>query len=191
MIGASGDGQAVRPPSGASSVIRIDGPSSPTWYRFPLDLPVGASASLAADGSVVIDEFGGPVGSFAPPWAKDAIGRSLPTHFSLSGSPAAGYVLSQEVQISGAAFPVLADPHYTWGWISGTVYFNRAETLKGAASAAFIAAIGAFAPPPFDVLLVVSAGSYAMIAGWVVADNRCLEIKSGGAAYEYSGGYCR
>ena len=27
------------------------------------------------------------------------------------------------------AYPVVADPHFTWGWLTGTVYFNKWETL--------------------------------------------------------------
>ena len=96
MIDRAGAASGVRP-SGASSIIRIDAPSSPSSYSFTLSLPRAASASLAADGSVVISESGGPVGSFLPPWAKDANGRSLPTHYTLTGNPAAGYVLTQDV----------------------------------------------------------------------------------------------
>ncbi len=177
--------------SGARSIVRIDGPSSPTAYDFPLSLPRGAGAALAGDGSVVISEHGGPVGSFAPHWAKDAKGRSVPTRFTLAWTSASGYVLTHHVQTTGATFPVLADPHCTWGWISGAVHFSKSETAKAAASAGFIVAVAILAPPPFDVLLAASAAFYALIAGWAVADSRCLEVKSDGQPYEYSGGYCK
>jgi len=126
------------------------------------------------------------LGHLDKPWARDATGKALPTTFSV-----AGQTVTQHVDKTGAQFPVTADPHFTWGWITGTVYFSKSETIKAAGSAAFIAAIGAFAPPPFDVLLVASAGWYALVATWASADGKCLKIKSTGSASEYSGGYCR
>lgn len=65
-------------------------------------------------------------GRISAPWAYDATGKALPTSFTISGD-----TITQHVDATGAVFPVVADPHYTWGWISGTVYFNKTETAKG------------------------------------------------------------
>jgi hypothetical protein len=118
--------------------------------------------------------------------AKDAAGRFLATAFTLIGTN-----LTQHIDTAGARFPVTADPHYTWGWVTGTVYFNKRETLKAAASATYIGGIGAFAPSSFNVIIAAWAGWFALVASWAIENNKCLKIKSTGYAYVYSGGYCQ
>jgi hypothetical protein len=177
---------------GAASIITLKDSSAPTSYDFPVTLRAGGALIATADGGFDMtspaDHAAGAVsvGHIDPPWAKDATGKNLPTSFTLNGS-----TLTQHVNTTGAQYPVTADPHYTWGWISGTVYFNRSETIKAAVSTAFIAGVGAFAPPPFDLIMAASAGWYSVVAGWASADNKCLKINTNGYAGEYGGGYCR
>jgi len=157
---------------------------------YGVSLPVGEMLQLDALGGVLVIQNGKWVGRFSAPWAVDANNRSLLTSYSITSN-----TITQTVDTTGAQFPVVADPHYTWGIITGTVYFNKNETAKAAASWQYIAAIGAFAPPPFDVILVASASYYSLIATYAGIDNKCLEVKSDGLAYEYSGtqgdGYCQ
>jgi hypothetical protein len=179
---------------GAATVITLASPSAPSRYAFPLSLPAGSAAALQPDGSLLITRAGQPLGSFRPPWARDATGRALPTHYTLAGRARTGYVLTQHVATPGATFPVTADPHYTWGWVTGTIYFNKVETKKfavGVGIAAFIATFtGPWAPLVRGYVAVIGA-----VAGWAIADGKCVDFKSTGTAHEYGGsqgdGYCR
>jgi hypothetical protein len=165
-------------------------PAAPTATAYQVALPEGEKLQQDGLGGVLVVKRGVMVGRFDAPWAVDASNRSLPTAYTVSGD-----TITQTVDTAGARFPVVADPHYTWGWVTGTVYFNKSETQKIAASAAFVAALGAFAPPPFDVILVASAGSISLEAAWALADGNCVDVKSTGSISEYGGssgdGYCR
>jgi len=182
---------AVQPlPDGVRLMSVLADSSSPTSTTFRVSLPAGESLRLDVLGGVLVLRDGKAVGRFNAPWAVDAAQNSLPTSYTVTGD-----AITQTVDTRGAQFPVVADPHYTWGWVTGTVFFNKSETTKMAASAAFVAALGAFLPPPFDILVVASAGIIALKAGFALADNACIAVVSNGDIHEYSGnagdGYCR
>jgi hypothetical protein len=180
----------------AATVIALADASAPTKYDFALKLPIGATTRLASDGSVVVlDRGGDPLGSFLKPWAKDATGRTLVTEYTLSGS-----TLTQIVHTDGATFPVIADPHYTWGWVTGTVYFSRSETSNARYSwyvtGPLCAGLGMWAPPA-GVSCGLAAGSIAYQANTAYNVGKCLKIKiiPGSGVWgigpgSYSGGYC-
>lgn len=46
------------------------------------------------------------------PWATDAVGTALPTNYTYSDG-----TLVQHINTTGAVYPVVADAHYTWGWV--------------------------------------------------------------------------
>lgn len=153
----------------------------------------GFDGRLVADplgGVLLVDRATGRAGSrISAPWAYDAKGRALPTRYSVDGD-----TVTQHVDTRGAAFPVVADPHYTWGWITGTVYFNRNETSHMASDAGFTAAMFAFAPPPFNLIGAMVAGNISRVAWNANSDHKCVKVKSLVPVFpasEYSGGYCR
>jgi hypothetical protein len=102
-----------------------------------------------------------------------------------------GYVLTQHINTHGAAFPVTADPHYTWGWVTGTIYFNKQETAilsSAAGGAAFLAAY----VPVWGTALAGYSVALSTTAGIANAHHKCLEIKLPSLVpHQYSGGYCR
>ncbi len=172
---------------GAASVITLADSSAPTSYRFALALPAGATTALRADGSVTVSVAGAPVGSFLPPWAKDASGKGLPTSYTLDGK-----VLTQHIDTKGAQYPVTADPKFTWGIISGTLYLNKSETQKVALGGSIVSWI----PNPAAII-----GGRALFAwaAYAVATKRCIKFKvhawsainlSAQPGY-YTGGYCK
>lgn len=82
--------------------------SAPTTYAYVLDLPEGATLELSPETGAVtaFSTDGAPVLYVAEPWATDANGESVPTHYSVDG-----HTLTQHVDVSSAtAFPVVADP---------------------------------------------------------------------------------
>jgi hypothetical protein len=196
--------QATR--DGLREVFTLRDASSPSDFAMPITLPVG--------GRMVPTETGGydivvpataataiSTGSIEQPWAVDAVGKSLPTSFSWDGQR-----LTQHVNTAGAVFPVVADPHYTWGWVTGTIYFNRRETAnlrnRFAVIAAAWAVVGGFgAIPPampyaaaFATWMSAQSGAIASVASNAYGDGRCMKLKIYGPAgvpQTYSGGYCR
>lgn len=86
----------------------IDDAEAPKRYAYPIQLPDGAVLQLADDGSVRSVGAGedAPALSVAAPWAKDADGNAVPTHYEVLGS-----TLTQVVDFTArTAFPVVADP---------------------------------------------------------------------------------
>jgi len=85
----------------------IDGPEAPTHYDYEIKATEGSALTLVDNGGVVItDAAGNFEGAVTPPWAKDASGASLPTHYEV-----AGMTITQVVEHSSAAsYPVVADP---------------------------------------------------------------------------------
>jgi len=100
---------------------------APTSYSYPLDLPDGAVLTLTSDGGAeVINGNGVVIATVDAPWAVDANGNAVATHYEVSGD-----TLTQVVAFTTTtAFPVVADPKLTSTWWNRTVYFNRADTKK-------------------------------------------------------------
>lgn len=93
-----------------STVIQ-DG-DAPTTFTYPVDLPDGATMAVQDDGSVVITKSDGSLGGgFAAPWAKDANGVDVPTHYEVQGDDLVQVV--EHTTTPGVAYPVVADP---WLW---------------------------------------------------------------------------
>ncbi|KQX65711.1 hypothetical protein ASD06_08790 [Angustibacter sp. Root456] len=82
-------------------------------------LPKGHQLEPADDGSLIVVDGRTVVGTVAAPWARDARGRSLPTHYRLQ----ADGTLRQVVDTRGATFPVVADPKYSIGFYRVPVWY--------------------------------------------------------------------
>src|SRR5207245_2864997 len=98
---SAGDGQVVAPgvvaypnDNGSATAVQADGDGStrfitviadagaPTSYQFGITVPGGGRVELAGDGgATVLDANDQLVVSVATPWAKDANGTAVPTHF--------------------------------------------------------------------------------------------------------------
>ena len=92
--------------SAMRAVITIPDAQAPLEYEFPLDLPEGARASVQDEGGVLIENQDGElISAVGIPWAVDAEGKELDTHFSIRDG-----VLVQRVEHGDAVYPVVADP---------------------------------------------------------------------------------
>ncbi|MFJ9461608.1 hypothetical protein ACIRST_41875 [Kitasatospora sp. NPDC101447] len=176
---------------GARALVTLKDSNASTEQRFDLGLPANARL-VPADGGYDIVQNGGSGAAFSmghidAPWAKDAAGKSLHTAYRLEGN-----TLVQSIDTDkNTAYPVVADPKWTWGWVTGTVYFDKNETGHVAADSAFLAAVFVAAPPPFNVYGVLNAANISRVAWNAQNDNQCVEVKIPlFTAYEYSGGYC-
>ncbi|RKN67327.1 hypothetical protein D7252_06875 [Microbacterium sp. CGR2] len=100
----------------------ISSDEAPTRYDYVLDLPEGVTLSLEGTGAVLLDVTGHEVGAFASPWAKDANGKDVATHYEVDGA-----TLTQIVNLDGdIAYPVVADPSYT----TSSIYISKAEVRR-------------------------------------------------------------
>jgi hypothetical protein len=78
---------------------------APIRYDYGLTIPEGGRIVPAGEAFFVLNADGEPVTVIKAPWAKDANGEDVPTHFELDGT-----TLTQVVEFSSAsAFPVVAD----------------------------------------------------------------------------------
>ncbi|MFF2404450.1 hypothetical protein ACWCY1_25730 [Streptomyces goshikiensis] len=186
---------------GARALVTLKNADAPTTQRFDLGLPEGATLIADGAGGYDIVTSAGGAGAIArghidAPWAKDANGKAVPTSYKLDG-----HTLVQTIETGpDTAYPVVADPHYTWGIISGTVYFNKSETKVIALGGSVVS----WLPHP-----AAEAGgrTLAGVAGYAVATDQCIKFKvnpglaplSPGMALAGSGiyggsagdGYCR
>lgn len=187
---ADGADLAVQPTDdGIRALVTIKDADAPREYRFPLTLPQGATAEAQADGSVAVVKDGGRLGAFSAPWAKDAVGKPVQTSYRIDGD-----TLVQTVAFnSDTSFPVVADPHYTWGIITGTIYFNKSETkdlaLGAGAAVAILGAVTKVTP------LTVSGIALTAAANIAINHGQCVKVSTASTVGMYSGkagdGYCK
>lgn len=108
---------------GALQIVTvIDVTDSPLTYSYEIGLPPEGRMELSDTNTVVIYGASGEViGGFLPPWAVDAAGKDIPTHYEIAGS-----VLTQIVDHNAATtiYPVIADPYAGTALLVG-VYKNR------------------------------------------------------------------
>ena len=182
---------AVQPLKGGVRLLSVLKDSrTPTTTTYDVALPPRAVMRLDSLGGVVVRENGKTTSRFSAPWATDAAGRSLPTHYTLNGK-----VLAQVVDTRGATFPVVADPRWIWDFVHTGYHFNKAETANLAVVAGAASAFAMFAPPPFDVLLLVYGVGLAAHAQLATNAGHCVLLTGGGMPLQYWGtqsqGYCR
>jgi hypothetical protein len=87
----------------------ISGAHAPDEYAYSLDIPAGSHLAFNGEsGSVsILDSDGMWIAGVAAPWAKDATGAPVPTHFRISGNQLIQVVQHDDKTVK---YPVVADP---------------------------------------------------------------------------------
>lgn len=113
--------------------------SSPTEYVY--EFGEGATPVLDPSGVAAVfpEAEDGPVVTLDVPWAVDANGVEVDTHYEVRGT-ALVQVVDHSAQ-TDLTYPITADPTYSWGW-GAYVHCNRAETKTIAASGFGAAVLG-------------------------------------------------
>lgn len=140
------NGSAYYRNSAASSVVpvlRDDGSvqiisvsetaASPSEFSYVLQPPDGTKILPGIDGGYVLqDAAGNLTGLINAPWAIDASGVKVPTHYELVGN-----MLTQHIDFSapGIEFPVVADPTIYYFWWGYGVKYTKSETARVANAA--------------------------------------------------------
>lgn len=134
MVYDNGNGSSTTPLVHADGSVQIlttiADANAPTAYEYQFDLAAGAVLTVTGDGGVDIVEADGSVSrSIAAPWAIDANGRALSTHYLVLGG-----TLTQVIEFNtSTAYPVVADPTFSLGW-AVYVRYNKAEVKRLAPS---------------------------------------------------------
>ncbi|MBE1486056.1 hypothetical protein [Plantactinospora soyae] len=119
-VGPSTDALVRANDGGVQIITVMRGPRASNIQRYDLELPDGARLVPNGRGFALVESDGAVSGAIDAPWAKDATGRELPTRYTLDDN-----VLMQETDMTGAQYPVVADPRITfglgvylnmWGW---------------------------------------------------------------------------
>ena len=109
------------------------------------------------------------------PWAYDAKGVEVPARYLIDGD-----ALLLEVD-HGPRFeyPIVADPRWRWGIVTGTIYFNRSETSQMAAGTISSALLLASVPSGASQILAAYVGELGIWAATAENFGKCLKIKIG------------
>ncbi|HEX7305807.1 hypothetical protein [Lentzea sp.] len=116
----NGAANAVVPTGdGVQMLTTIANADAATRFPYKVDVPQGGRIELSGDGAVIVDAGGAPTLSVSAPWAKDATGKAVPSHFETDGT-----TLTQVIEhtSSSVSYPVVADPW--WSWIVKLVKFT-------------------------------------------------------------------
>ena len=97
---------------------------------------------------------------------------------------------------SASPWPTGMTPNakFTWGWVTGTLYFNKRETRNLSWIGGALAAISNLPTIAysFQTLLKASVAYLVGEAGFALANNRCVKVKLPALAIQtYRGGYCK
>jgi hypothetical protein len=164
-----GSASAVVPTNDGVQVLNtITSPAAPTRYDYNVSVPEGGSVEETADGFVqILDADGKGLFYVALPWAKDASGNSVPTHFEVEGTKLIQVVGHNTGEFT---YPVVADPRFYYSWGIYTVKFNSNET--GYISRAGGAAIGAYLGGPGAAFFTALGGDW--LADVAASRRMCL-----------------
>lgn len=152
-----------------------------TRFAAILDAPVkeqpqwtfdeGTQLLLLDNGTVSISDGENFIGGIDAPWAVDAEGRTLPTHYEIAGS-----TLRQVVDTTGATFPVVADPTVNFYGPYIQVHLNRSESLAAISGFSACAAVLNKSKVSYAKLLQVACATVVAISGTRLAGGNCVSI---------------
>lgn len=108
-----GDGSRIVPAIRSNGIVQIlsvlQDAGAPTSFDYDVAVGNGGSLVAAADGGVrLLDGVGQEVASVAAPWAVDASGKHIPTHFVLRQNRLTQIV--DTASVADVQYPVVADP---------------------------------------------------------------------------------
>jgi len=184
-LGMSVDAAVQRTNAGVRMISVIRSANAPTSYRYPLQLPRGATLHRQASGVIIIDDAAGrALGAIRAPWAIDARGTRVTTSFEVRG-----HTLVQNVAHRGAVYPVVADPSIDFGLTSATLTLNAKDQRillsgGGAGAGALIGGLLCSASGAGAVLCaaggaVIGTMVFEAIKEYAVRENCELKVKIG------------
>lgn len=177
----------------------IESAIAPTRYEYPLDIPDGATVEEIGDQMfAVLSVDGEPLMVVLPPWAKDAAGADVPTHYAIESGALVQYIEHNRPDV---AYPVVADPKFAWYGVLPSIKTTRGETslLRGLALGAsgvktYCTSIGAKVGLAIGFLCAVNSISISYNANWIYNAGKCSQLLIGPGvigSVAYKDSYCR
>lgn len=169
--------------SGAQLLTTLSSVEAPTLYAYDIASTDGSTVALADDGSALVIAPSGEVLLRAEaPWAVDARGAAVPTHYELDGNK-----LVQVVDHTRGdyAYPIVADPRLDSGIGWTSILFNRHET-ETIASSGIVALGGATAAcgvggPVGVAACSIAAAAIGATAVYAKDNGQCVGLSFWGA----------
>jgi len=119
----------------------IESSRAPSFYSYEFGGSHGTWLDKQEDGSVLIRDADGNITGFVDiPWAKDATGAPVPTHYEISGM-----TLTQRIDLSSRSvqYPVVADPQIYSEWWGHVIKLTKAETKRAQGKTGFASILAA------------------------------------------------
>lgn len=93
-------------------------------YDFPVEAESGTKYIMNGQGTKLVTSDGKVIVSVITPWATDSNKKSLKTWYTVENN---GAILRQHVDLSGAKFPVLADPTWCGNVVNSVKWVYRGD----------------------------------------------------------------
>lgn len=163
---------AVVSKSGGVQILReIRSHTDPEAFPFELSGDFD-TAKVVTNGAVfLLKRDGSLLGGFFPPWAHDANGRPVPTHFEIHGSHLVQIVSHQSA--ASLEYPVTFDPSYATGVLSK----SSAQVYSGGGYqvSAWLSAWGRLVYAVDSRILAAEAWGLLKKNHWQAADSRWVD----------------
>lgn len=166
---------------GQQALIVVPDETAPKQYEFTFNLD-NSSSIVSIDGYLFVEKAGEIVARISSPWAYDAANNPVKTYLTTDGNT----VMQHFETDANTKYPIVADPRWNVGNISGHIYFSKEETRKIAAGGASSAAVGPFwlaVPPPAGPAIFLwwekNSVDVAIEATGAVRAGKCLQLKVG------------
>lgn len=101
---------------GAQIVSQVTSKTEPENFKFSLTGDFSSGAVQANGAVFLFKDDGTLLGGFFPPWARDAQGVSIPTHYELVGKELVQTVSHRSM--ARVSYPITFDPSYSSGVLS-------------------------------------------------------------------------
>lgn len=116
---------------GAQLSTVLNSIASPESFRYTVAVPAGGALTLLEGGGgiAITDGSGDAVGFMSKPWARDEMGATVPTRYTLSGNTVTQFVDHRSATFN---YPIVADPFLGKDLIA-SAYWDWIERSSGGA----------------------------------------------------------
>ena len=102
------------------------------------------------------------------------------------------YKTSQQTnKVGSSTKSIVADPKFTWHFLTGTLWLNKKETKRVSTFSGAAAFAAGSLPKPWNWVVGGIVAILAAVASDASNNGRCVKITTGPWVSTYRGGYCK